>query len=802
MVGAGLVGRAQELAALLDRGAGAAPVVALVGDPGTGKTALLAAAARHDDGELVIVDDAHRPGGAELVACTVAEAGRRRLLVAVRPRQADAALLAALAGPGVRRVELGPLTAAEVRELAGADAATVYALTRGYPHLVQALLALPRPAWPEPDDVRDRLPDLPPSLSGPVLAELGSLDGPTLALAQGVAVAGVAAPVELVAAIDGRSEALVRAGLAELRRRDLVRVGPDGSVGLRDFLLRAAVYGSAPATWRRAAHARAASWPALPPERLGAHLERGLTPGDAAGVERLRAAAVTVRIAHPEAALAWLTAARSVATPEQAVELDHERAVVLAGLGDLAAACALLAEPAAESVERALLSSRLHRLLGRSARARAVLRAALDQTRAPAARAGLELQLASASRDVELPDPDGLPAELTAAVHAQRALRASLRGDVPVADAALAAAAVPGSVRLPPETLTWLGWAELYLDRYAAAAERFRLAHEAVDAGEQPWLRGEVLLGRASAASWLGDLDGAAAAAEQARAWAVRAGSDEIRSVASSRLAQASLWRGDVDAALRHARDAIAAAGTERAWWSDLAQAGLAQAWLAAGRPERAVEQFARRPSGAQVAPTVQAAWRAVRIEAELATGRGRWVELPPEADVDDRLTPAHQAFRALSAARVATAVGADGAMAAERAAGLFRSVGARILAGRAHELAAVAHHAAGRPEPARGHLAQAEELYRKCGCLGYLAGVQERRRALPATEDGPLTRLSERDRQIARLAAAGLGNRQIADGLHVSVKTVESRLTRIYAQLGVRSRVGLARLVAHADAG
>jgi len=45
----------------------------------------------------------------------------------------------------------------------------------------------------------------------------------------------------------------------------------------------------------------------------------------------------------------------------------------------------------------------------------------------------------------------------------------------------------------------------------------------------------------------------------------------------------------------------------------------------------------------------------------------------------------------------------------------------------------------------------------------------------------------------VAELAAAGSQNKEIAGALFVSVKTVEANLSRIYAKLGVRSRVELA---------
>jgi DNA-binding NarL/FixJ family response regulator len=52
---------------------------------------------------------------------------------------------------------------------------------------------------------------------------------------------------------------------------------------------------------------------------------------------------------------------------------------------------------------------------------------------------------------------------------------------------------------------------------------------------------------------------------------------------------------------------------------------------------------------------------------------------------------------------------------------------------------------------------------------------------------------LSETEKRIAALVAAAQANKQVAAELHVTVRTVESNLTRIYRKLGIRSRSQLA---------
>jgi DNA-binding NarL/FixJ family response regulator len=55
----------------------------------------------------------------------------------------------------------------------------------------------------------------------------------------------------------------------------------------------------------------------------------------------------------------------------------------------------------------------------------------------------------------------------------------------------------------------------------------------------------------------------------------------------------------------------------------------------------------------------------------------------------------------------------------------------------------------------------------------------------------GPVP-LTNREREVAELAAAGLASKVIADRLFLSTRTVDNHLARIYAKLGVTSRAEL----------
>jgi DNA-binding CsgD family transcriptional regulator len=67
------------------------------------------------------------------------------------------------------------------------------------------------------------------------------------------------------------------------------------------------------------------------------------------------------------------------------------------------------------------------------------------------------------------------------------------------------------------------------------------------------------------------------------------------------------------------------------------------------------------------------------------------------------------------------------------------------------------------------------------------VAHLEDRRRVSDHTE------LSPAERRVATFAASGATNREIADRLFLSVRTIECHLSHAYAKLGVRSKAELA---------
>ena len=85
------------------------------------------------------------------------------------------------------------------------------------------------------------------------------------------------------------------------------------------------------------------------------------------------------------------------------------------------------------------------------------------------------------------------------------------------------------------------------------------------------------------------------------------------------------------------------------------------------------------------------------------------------------------------------------------------------------------------------GDGAAAREFLREIGALGELARLGD----LPGAAAAAPT-FTQREEQVARLAAQGHSNRVIAERLAISPRTVEAHIANVYEKLGIRSRLEL----------
>ncbi|MGE5830411.1 MAG: helix-turn-helix domain-containing protein, partial [Micromonosporaceae bacterium] len=100
-------------------------------------------------------------------------------------------------------------------------------------------------------------------------------------------------------------------------------------------------------------------------------------------------------------------------------------------------------------------------------------------------------------------------------------------------------------------------------------------------------------------------------------------------------------------------------------------------------------------------------------------------------------------------------------------------------------------------PTAAREHLYTALEIFDRLGALPWYEQTRHELRATGETV-GPRTgakeRLTAQELRIALAVSEGITNREVAERLYISVKTVEYHLSAVFRKLGVTSRAQLAR--------
>jgi DNA-binding CsgD family transcriptional regulator/energy-coupling factor transporter ATP-binding protein EcfA2 len=247
--------------------------------------------------------------------------------------------------------------------------------------------------------------------------------------------------------------------------------------------------------------------------------------------------------------------------------------------------------------------------------------------------------------------------------------------------------------------------------------------------------------------------------------------------------AQAEGARGDSEAAASALRSAEEAYGPQVAVF--LPELELARAW------ERA-----------SVGQTTDARMHAVRA-AQVARRSGMSVVEMRALHTAVRFGDSSHVARLEELARMLNTSFAEAVVAYARALGdrdghlldevadRFAGIGAMALAADAAAQAARGHARAGERANELESSARAHWLAGQCGLQSPATNA--------AAQPLPIT---DREREIAAMVAAGLSNREIADRLCVSVRTVDGHLYRIFAKLDIQKRDQLARLVSVARYG
>ena len=273
-------------------------------------------------------------------------------------------------------------------------------------------------------------------------------------------------------------------------------------------------------------------------------------------------------------------------------------------------------------------------------------------------------------------------------------------------------------------------------------------------------------------------------------------------------LALTLAWQGDADRASAVAGERLARAArrAERPWIARLEHV-LGLLALSRGEAAAAAERLAAaddlvedmgfgHPAVFRVLPDAVEALAAV---GDLGEARRRLARLERQA------ARSHSRYVDAATARargVVAAAAGDGAAAAdllEESAAAFEALGFRPDAARARLELGGALLAAGSRGRAAEEFAAAHDAFRGWGPRWAARAAAALERVAPGRARGELTDV---ERAIVDLVAAGRRNREIAGELYMSVSSVEAHLTRVYRKLGVRSRTELARLPASSRRG
>jgi DNA-binding CsgD family transcriptional regulator/tetratricopeptide (TPR) repeat protein len=691
---------------------------------------------------------------------------------------------------------------------------------------------------------------VPPVLAAAIAMETERLDATARELLRGAAVVGDPfSPAQAIAAAD-LEQAPALAALDQLRAADLVRPAEGGrTFAFRHPVVRRAVRDASPPGWRLGAHARVDRLLAsagAPPNVRAPHVELVAEPGDLAAADLLLDAGDAVIGRDPAGAARWYQAGARLVPVSDALS----RRVLLERLGDAAWAVgrydaatdafegAMSATDGADIAELTRLTTKLAAVeieVGRHEQGRERLETALIaaehagdrravgellyriaaagmasfdvimvMTRAteaadvaadiedPLMEAAARAMIALAGNWTGQPDVARVQTDLASEIYggaeddelAERLEAAYVVGlacllterlldAARVADRGLRVSAARGHDRLTVPLLAVASMAKLNTLEWT---ESHALAERCTDAARVSGNDNYLLFALYTVAGGraeTGDLAGALRVVDEFTELRQKLGITTYTQTGLCNVAQVHWWAGDprryVETVLEGAGEELE--GVEMMWSVHILEA-LVRARLEIGDragAERSAALCAERAL-ALALPMLNAKASCARAALLLDDGEA-----------------AQAAELALAAAEVARAGG-----------GIAHQASSLVLAGRALAAAADRDRAvealeeAARLYDAGGGVRARDEVTRELRRLGRRVARTGRR---GAGEDG-VEALSGREREIAELAAGGRTNKEIAATLFLSEKTVEGHMSRIFAKLGVRSRVELARAV------
>jgi DNA-binding CsgD family transcriptional regulator len=663
--------------------------------------------------------------------------------------------------------------------------------------------------------VLTRLSRLPPEVT--VVAQTLAVLGPSAELAQLCAVAEMDADTA-AHAVDVLGEAHVLTG--------------GGALEFVHPVVQAAIYAELPPAARSSRHERAAHLLAAagaPPQEVAGHLLASDARGDAWVVERLReAAAQAVTRGAPDAAVALLCRARAEPPPlseRPGVLVELARAQTNAGDADgfasFADAYAAVEDPRTRAaitlewgraVEMTGATTDASGVFGRGIKTLGAedpgLLRSLESQRLAAMLADcatsreatkeLRQRREAVAREIS-PDPMLLAACADGTAYAGEAMPDAIE---------LARRALTTSLDQPrPDVLS----VAIYAAHTLRVAGRFEEANAAWDAVIAETQRRGAILPFAAASCFRGEVCAARGALREAEAdlrgaldIALEHGFGVGRTWITAYLVEVLIEQGELEAALKLAEGFRIDARSGSLLASNTLLCARARARLEQGRAAEALADLTicgRNANQGGVANPAVLPWRSRTALAHLRLGHTETAR----TFASDELEHARvwNAPPAVSAAlRTAARVSSEPIEVLREATAITESGPARIEHAHAACDLGAALRRAGRRRDARGPLRRALDTAVSCGAQPLArrarqeltaAGARPRRDRI----EGHLA-LTASELRVASLAADGHTNREIAQSLFVTLKTVETHLSHAFAKLGIARRQELPAALAH----
>ncbi|WP_236048802.1 helix-turn-helix transcriptional regulator [Paractinoplanes ovalisporus] len=729
----------------------------------------------------------------------------------------------------------------------------LFRLSGGNPLYVDALLRCGIAAAGgarTPDDLDPALAALPPEVRAALGAELAMLGPDSRLVAAAAAVGGDECEPPLIAEIAELPPGAVLRCVDELVARDVLQVvAGTGRLRFRHPLIRHVVYASAAAGWRLAAHARAAAClerVGAPPRARAHQVARSAAIGDVGAALTLIEAARSVGAQAPATAAEWMQTAlrllpnlprtglssRDRTSPssrdlagDRPLSRDlardglpsrdlaggglPSRAELVGYLADRQAAAGRLADARAsmglvldeligsghpERAAAVAYTGALLRLLDRHEEAQALLAAELDRMPGAEQADALLLQLATyALMRGQLGEAGRRLAQVEALVPgtASAAIAGAMRGmtgdGAVLSRTALIDTLSDAEIADRLDVFAWLCWAGLYVDGPQDSLRRLHRCRQIAVRTGHSFVLPYLLAMQALMLARLGRIGDAMLIAEEAVDLARLTGAGEPLALALLTRCWLQRCAGDFPAAIATGEQAVAAAATGRGWLAT-ARAMLAFARIAAGEQERGAAEL-RAAGGGPELPALYPHNRliACTVLAEVAAGRGDGDDAAHWAAVAGRVAdPGRGVGAGLVLLARAYATGHDdpaaAAQLAEQAAGRLTEAELLLVAGRAWVAAAGLHKRAGAGDAVRRALDRAETVLDGSGAGDLEASIRRLR-------EKETVALTPREAEIAARVASGRSNADIAAELHLSIRTVETHVSRIYLKLGVATR-------------